>query len=69
MSMARKTLFLVVTLLVVLLLAASVAMAGTPKRVLIVVMDQMRPEYAKQYDMKNVLWLQNHGASASPTAG
>jgi hypothetical protein len=24
-------------------------------------MDQMRPEYAQQYDMENVLWLQNHG--------
>ena len=34
-----------------------------PSRVLIVVMDQMRPEYAKQYDMKNVLWLQNRGVN------
>jgi len=61
MGTARKTLFLVVVCLVVLLLAASVAMAGQPKRVLIVVMDQMQPEYAKQYNMTNVLWLQNHG--------
>ena len=61
MSVARKTLFLVVVCLVALLLAASVAMAGTPKRVMIVVMDQMKPEYAKQYNMTNVLWLQNNG--------
>jgi hypothetical protein len=62
MTTVRKGLLLVVACLAVLLLAASVAMAGAPKRVLIVVMDQMHPEYAKQYDMKNVLWLQNHGA-------
>jgi len=36
-------------------------MAGTPKRVLIVVMDQMQPGYAKQFNMTNVLWLQNNG--------
>ena len=63
MSTARKTLFLVVTFLVVLLLAASVAMGAKPKRIMIVVMDQMRPEYAKQYNMTNVLWLQNHGVN------
>ena len=53
--------FFVVACVVLLLLAASVAVAGTPKRVMIVVIDQMRPEYAKQYNMTNVLWLQNHG--------
>jgi len=53
--------FFVVACVVLLLLAASVAVAGTPKRVMIVVIDQMRPEYAKQYDMTNVLWLQSHG--------
>ena len=63
MKTARKALFLIVASLVVLLLAASVAMAGTPKRVMIVVMDQMRPEYAKQFDMTNVLRLQKHGVS------
>jgi arylsulfatase A-like enzyme len=59
---ARKTLLFVATFLAVLLLAASIAFAATPKRVLIVVMDQMRPEYAQQYDMTNVQWLQNNGA-------
>ena len=33
------------------------------KHVMIVVMDQMQPGYAKQYDMKNVLWLQQHGVN------
>jgi hypothetical protein len=36
-------------------------MAGTPKRVMIVVMDQMHPEYAQKYHMTNVQWLMNHG--------
>jgi hypothetical protein len=30
---------------------------------MIVVMDQMQPGYAKQFNMKNVLWLQNHGVT------
>ena len=30
---------------------------------MIVVMDQMQPGYAKQYNMKNVLWLQNQGVN------
>ena len=30
---------------------------------MIVVMDQMRPEYAQQYDMTNVLWLQSNGVA------
>ena len=46
MNTARKTLFFVAVLLAVLLLAVSVAMAGAPKRVMIVVMDQMQPGYA-----------------------
>ena len=58
----RKTLFFFTTFLVVLLLVASVAAAAVPKRVLIVVMDQMHPEYAQQYNMTNVLWLEKHGA-------
>ena len=61
MRIGRKSLVFVVTLLAVLLLAASVA-AAQPKRVLIVVMDQMHPGYAQKYGMRNVLWLENHGA-------
>jgi len=55
-------------LVVILLLLLFAAFAGTaraattPSHVLIVVMDQMHPEYAKQYNMTNVLWLENHGA-------
>ncbi len=62
MNTARKTLFFVAVLLTVLLLAVSVA-AAQPKRVLIVVMDQMQPGYAQQFHMKNVLWLQHHGVT------
>ncbi len=56
-----------VVLAIVLLLVLAAAVAGTaraaaPTRVLVVVMDQMHPEYAQQYNMRNVLWLQNHGA-------
>ena len=61
MGTSRKALFFVVACLAVLLLTAAVAMAGPPKRVLVVVMDQMQPGYAKQFNMTNVLWLQNHG--------
>jgi hypothetical protein len=59
----RGTLFIVVTclLLLMLLVAAASAMAA-PKRVLVVVMDQMHPQYAQQYHMNNVLWLEKHGA-------
>ena len=56
-------------LVVILLLLLFAAFAGTaraattqPTHVLIVVMDQMHPEYAKQYNMTNVLWLEQHGA-------
>jgi len=63
MGTARKTLFLVVVCLVVLLIAAGAAFGKTPKRVMIVVMDQMQPGYAQQYDMKNVLFLQDHGVN------
>jgi len=63
MGTARKSLFLVVACLVVLFLAASVAMAGQPKRVLIITMDQMKPWYVQQYDMTHMLWLQNHGVN------
>jgi len=63
MGTARKTLSLVVVCLVVLLIATGAAFGKTPKRVMIVVMDQMQPGYAQQYDMKNVLFLQNHGVN------
>jgi len=66
MTLARRGLLLTTVFLILLLLAA---LAGTaqaaptqPSRVLVVVMDQMHPQYAKQYNMKNVLWLENHGA-------
>ena len=59
----RKGLLLVVIVLLILLVAAGAALAKTPTRVMIVVIDQMRPEYAKQYDMKNVLWLQSQGVA------
>jgi len=56
-------------LVVVLLLLLVAAFAGTaraatapPSKVLVVVMDQMHPEYAQQYNMTNVLWLEKHGA-------
>ena len=63
MATARKGFLLVFTALLVLLVVAGAALATRPSRVLIVVMDQMRPEYAKQYDMKNVLRLQNRGVN------
>ena len=34
-----------------------------PTRVMIVVMDQMQPGYAKQFNMTNVLWLQKKGVN------
>ncbi len=56
-------------LIVILLLLLVAAFAGTaraatapPTRVLVVVMDQMHPEYAQQYNMTNVLWLEKNGA-------
>ena len=59
----RKGLLLVFVVLLILLVAAGAALGKTPKRVMIVVMDQMQPGYAQQYDMKNVLCLQNHGVN------
>jgi arylsulfatase A-like enzyme len=47
-----------------LLAAAAPALAvHRPSRVMIVVMDQMQPGYAEQFDMTNVLWLQNNGVN------
>jgi hypothetical protein len=63
MVTARKGLLLVLIVLLILLVAAGAAFGKTPTRVMIVVMDQMRPEYAQQYDMSNVLWLQSHGVN------
>src|SRR5918912_2209737 len=58
---------------VILLLAFIAALAGcastpppvakNPQRVLIVVFDQMRPEYAERFRMKNVLDLQKSGVN------
>ena len=63
MRLARKSLLLTVVVLLVLLVVAASAFGAAPKRVLLVVMDQMHPEYAQQYNMNNVLWLTNHGAN------
>ena len=51
----------IVACLIAVFVVASPALAGTPKHVVFVVMDQMHPEYARQYDMTHVLWLENHG--------
>jgi hypothetical protein len=53
----------VLCLAVVLALAVPALAAHRPTHVMIVVMDQMRPEYAKQFAMENVLDLQQHGVS------
>jgi len=63
MTTARRSLFLVLVALLLLLVAAGVAMAGKPTKVIILTFDQMRPEYAKQFDMTNLLWLQRNGAN------
>ena len=63
MVAVRKGLLLVFVVLLILLVAAGAALGKTPTRVMIVVMDQMRPEYAQQYDMSNVQWLQSHGVN------
>ncbi len=52
---------LVTVLVALLLVAAGSAFAQKPTRVIIVTMDQMKPEYVKQYNMKNMRWLQNRG--------
>jgi hypothetical protein len=63
MLTVRRGLLLVLIVLLVLLVVAGAALAKAPTRVMIVVMDQMRPAYANQYDMTNVLWLQKHGVN------
>jgi len=63
MKRVRKGLLFTIVVLLVLLVVAAAAFGAAPKRVLVVVMDQMHPEYAKQYNMTNVLWLMNNGAT------
>ena len=56
--------FACLAVILVLLGAAAPAMAADrPTHVMIVVMDQMKPEYARQFAMQNVLALQEHGVS------
>ena len=63
-----RVLFVAVAVLAALLAAAAPALAvNRPTRVMIVVMDQMQPGYAKQFNMTNVLWMQNKGVNF-PTA-
>jgi hypothetical protein len=52
-----------VVLLAFLAAAAPALAIHRPSRVIIISMDQMRPEYAKQFDMTNVLWLQSKGVT------
>ena len=59
--MLVRALLLAIVVLLVLLVAAGAAFAAKPKHVMIVVMDQMQPGYAKKFDMSNVLWLQGNG--------
>jgi len=61
MVAVRKGLLLVFVVLLILLVAAGAALAAKPTRVLIFTFDQMKPEYAKKYDMTNILWLQEKG--------
>ena len=63
MVTARKGVLLVFIVLLILLAGTGAAFAKMPTRVMIVVMDQMQPGYAQQYDMKNVLCLQTHGVN------
>ena len=58
MTLVRKSLLLVIVVLLVLLVAAGAALAAKPTKVIIVTMDQMKPGYAKQFNMTNILWLQ-----------
>ena len=59
-----RVLLVAVVVLAALLAAAAPALAlHRPTKVMIVVMDQMQPGYAKQYNMSNVLWLQNKGVN------
>jgi arylsulfatase A-like enzyme len=64
--MVRRLRVVLVAFLVLaaLLAAAAPALAvHRPTRVMIVVMDQMKPEYAEQFNMTNLLWLQKNGVN------
>ncbi len=61
MTVVRRGLLLAIAALLVLLVAAGAALAARPTKVIIITMDQMKPGYAKKYNMTNVLWLQKHG--------
>jgi hypothetical protein len=43
--------------------AAAGTGGGPPSRVLIIVLDQMRPDFVKRFNMYNVRWLMNRGVS------
>src|SRR5665647_2811942 len=59
-----RVMLVAMVVLAALLAAAAPALAvHRPTRVMIVVMDQMQPGYAKQFNMTNVLWLQNKGVN------
>ena len=61
MRLARKGLLSTLVVILVLLALAGAASAARPTRVLLVVMDQMQPGYAKQFGMTNILSLQQKG--------
>jgi hypothetical protein len=59
-----RVMLVAVVVVAALLAAAAPALAvHRPTRVMIVVMDQMQPGYAKQFNMTNVLFLQNKGVT------
>jgi arylsulfatase A-like enzyme len=64
--MKKRALFILFICLSLLLALASTAQAKKQppqiKHVMLVVMDQMHPDYAKKFNMTNVLWLEHHGA-------
>ena len=59
----RALLVAVVVLAALLAAAAPAPAVHRPARVMIVVMDQMQPGYARQFNMSNVLWLRNKGVT------
>ena len=59
----RKLFWLIACLAALAGCASAPPVANPPQRVLIVVFDQMRPEYAERFGMKNVLELQKSGVN------